>query len=153
MRNIEHSFMRLMVLCNHLQDFDKGHYTPMMYIFSDDQKHVILGNGNGKFYVIYPFVVYEMSKLFTEFYEDKRNYVRRADVPKMDINYSMMEFFGISTDVFLHLFSVGTQCIEKFGGSDLTPSSTPEDVAHNIECYLQYVIECEPNNLEAENNV
>lgn len=50
----------------------------------------------------------------------------------MDLADAVCEFFGLSTEEFMHLFVPRAQTIEQFGGEILKYDAIPEDVAINI---------------------
>jgi hypothetical protein len=141
MRNFEVSFMRLMMLAEHMEGgrFNEE-YEGLHFFYSDDKKTLLIGR-DGKYHCLFPQVTCEMSYLFQEFKKSENGNVLYMPAPEVSIYFGMMEFFGLELQEFLHLFAVGGQQPAKYHGKLLSIEYEAKDIAANIFEYLEVILE------------
>lgn len=82
--------------------------------------------------------IMELPQIFKKDWYYSENYmpVCKADKEEQTIT-SIIEYFGINEDIFNHLFVMGRQSNELYGGLLLSDTPTVGDLAHNIEALVK----------------
>lgn len=145
MRNLKNNFIPLMVLAQHLECGDlKENYEKLHFYYSDDRKFLLIGKGE-RYHMVVPQVIFELPHLFGAFKRTASGDVYYAVAPDVQINYAVLEFFGLTIKEYLHLFCIDRQNCEEFGGSSITLDYTTKQLAENIIEFLDRVLEMEKN--------
>lgn len=143
MRNLRETFLRLMILAQHLETGEmKESYEKLHFFYSDDRKFLLIGRG-GKYHMVIPQVVFELPYLFSHFKRTASGQVYYDLAPEVQVNYAVMEFFGLELKEYLHLFCVDRASCDLYGGKPLTLDYTVNDIANNIFIFLEKVLEAE----------
>lgn len=84
--------------------------------------------------------IMELPEIFKKdwYYSDNYMPVCKADKEERTIT-SIIEYFGINEDIFNHLFVIGRQSSELYGGWLLTDTPTVEELADNIEALIKQI--------------
>mgnify|MGYP000253431721 CR=1 FL=1 len=141
MRNLRDTFMRLLILADHLKAgklFEN--YEKLHYFYSDDKKILLLGKG-GLYHCIVPQAYYELPYLYSEFGRTAAGEVYYKESSGVHVNYAIMEFYGLNLQEYLHLFAVRRQNCERYGGSLVTVDYSVQQIATNIQEFLERVLE------------
>lgn len=150
MRNLKDTFIPLLVLAQHLESGDlKETYERLHFFYSDDRKLLLIGKGE-KYHMVVPQVVFELPHLFSEFQRTASGDVYYVVAPDVQINYAVLEFFGLTIKEYLHLFCIDKQNCAEFGGSPITLDYTTKQLAENILEFLDRVLEKEKNSGKRE---
>jgi hypothetical protein len=82
-------------------------------------------------------IISDLPIIFPGYFDyDMKNYLVCFD-GEQPLFGSIGEFFGLNIMETLHIFCVGTQSVERFGGRRITKYSMPKDVAHNIFAMIE----------------
>ena len=128
---------RMLLLAEHLKSKELNEaYAENRLAYSTNKINLMIGN-NGICHFLFPFVVQELPVLFSGWKLTGNGYITYLVDPSLSNNYAILEFFGLSLNVLLHLFSIENQVPEKYGGYLLDRSSKPKHVAENIFRYLE----------------
>ncbi|HEX8517892.1 MAG TPA: hypothetical protein VF868_16970 [Bacteroidia bacterium] len=140
MRDTDNTFMRMMILAAHLENgqFYEEYYS-LHFFYSDDKKTLLIGRA-GKYHCVFPQVICELPHLFLEFRKGGDGRIIYKPSPKLNSHYGMLEFFGLELDEFLHLFTVGGQKPEKYGGQLLTIDYTIDQLKSNLFEFMQIIL-------------
>lgn len=142
MRNLRETFIRMMILAEHL---DRGvlyeSYEKLHFFYSDDRQILLIGRG-GRYHMVIPQIVFELPHLFSEFKRTATGEVYYKPAPNLQVNYAVMEFLGLTIKEYLHLVCVD-RFQEEFGGERITLDYTTKQLAQNIYIFLEHTLENE----------
>ncbi len=103
--------MRLLILAQHLSDKNiNPEYTGIHFFYSDDASRLLIGR-EGKYHCLFPQLVSEIPKEFSEFESTKDGRIIYKSEPDKVVYYKLMAFFGLELHEFLHLFTASRQNI------------------------------------------
>lgn len=141
MRDTENTFLRMMVLAEH---FEHGRiyeeYYGLHFFYSDDKKTLLIGRA-GKYHCVFPQVICELPHLFPEFKKAEDGNITYVPAPDLNSHYSVLEFFGLEVKEFIHLFTVGGQKPEVYGGKELSIEYDLAELSKNIFEFLEQVLD------------
>ena len=141
MRDINKNFLKLLILADHLaKDHLINDYHNLHYLYIPKFNKHLIGKSN-LFYFIFPQMVCELPSLFGEWEKCDGENVHYKPNRYSNFYYAMAEFFGLSIEEYIHLFSPDSQNVDKFGGKMLSKDSSPKEMSGNIMCFLDYVLE------------
>lgn len=137
MRNKLENIPRLLLLAEHLRSNKLNEmYSSNQLAYSKNNINLMIGL-NGQIYNLFPFVVQELSVLFTEWKLAERGQIIYLPDPSLANNYAILEFFAMEISELLHCFSISNQNQKLYGGNLLDRTSKPKDVAENIFQYIE----------------
>jgi len=128
--------MRLLILAEHLSDKNiNPEFNGIHFFYSDDASRLLIGR-EGKYHCLFPQLVSEIPKVFSEFERttDGRIVYRyeRAEV----VYYTLMKFFGLELHEFLYLFTASRQNI-KIKNKVMIVDYKTEVIAANMYKFLK----------------
>jgi hypothetical protein len=143
MKNFQKKFMRLLVMYEHLM-------AGQLYIgynwypeeLDKEELAMMLGFDSK----LPSFLLNEMTCLFSEWVMTKFGTTYYKPHPALGTEAAMMEFFAMSKKELYHCFLAGEQSVSDYGGEELLPDATPQQIALNIHHFLEKILEQEQTN-------
>lgn len=97
---------------------------------------------------VFDCIIKALPKAFPkDWVENKSGVAKRGSDEGVSLLSSLMLYFGLDGDQFLHLFTPYGQDTDVYGGNILAGDATPKDIAHNISdmiCFHELAMDLHP---------
>lgn len=147
MRNFNESFLRLLVLYEHFALGQLHENYAWYQVYWNNNKPILVIGKRGAYRDTLPFVIGEISYLFSEWLRIDNEVTLYKPKPKLSENKALQHFFGLGEKEFEHLFVPNAQSVHIYGGEQLHVLSAPQHVAYNIMIFLRRELDKRENRI------
>jgi hypothetical protein len=119
---------------------------PWYRIHWSNNKPIVVIGKKGTYRDTLPFVMGEISYLFSEWLKVDYEVTLYKPKPKLSDNKALQHFLGLNEKEFAHLFIPNEQCVV-YGGDQLHLHSQPPHVANNIMIFLRRELDKQENKI------
>jgi hypothetical protein len=139
MRDIETNFKRLLKLACHLRNNNLSMKYEHVQVLSFYRGMYVI-RYRKDYYKIFPFILNELDAIFEDWNFNFEGQLLCMEHSLSTSMYILLEYFGLEMKEFLHCMCIERGNVKKYGGKELTPTSTPVHVSENIYCLLESVL-------------